>query len=251
MLIYTYDNSLEGLLTCVFEIYARKEEPDNIAREQGLQHQLEQIVHPVPTCEAQWQRVQTGIRKKLGHLAWEKVRVCYCASNPQKEMLIYRYLRQGFSRGRSALDDLSHPDILAIEELYRSVGMEQQRMIMFARFAKINSGSSRDIYYARINPKHSVLPLIMDHFSARFNVQPFVIYDEVHRVAGLSEQGQWILSQDTDDAMLPSISSDDKEYQDLWKTFYNAICIPERINEKRRMAFMPKRLWKHLPEMHP
>jgi probable DNA metabolism protein len=42
---------------------------------------------------------------------------------------------------------------------------------------------------------------------------------------------------------------DDKEYQRLWKSFYDAIAIPERANEKRRRGFMPKRLWKHLPEM--
>ncbi|MCL2437579.1 MAG: TIGR03915 family putative DNA repair protein [Coriobacteriia bacterium] len=250
MLIYTYDNSLEGLLCCIFEAYTRKEQPDNIACEQGLQYQLEQVLYPVVTTDEHWQRVRNGIHKKLGRLAWQKIRACYCATDADKEMLIYRYLRQGFARGRVALDDISHPDILPIEELYRSVGMEQQRMIMFARFAKIESGDPRGIYCATINPKHSVLPLVMDHFSARFNVQPFVVYDEVHQLAGLSENGQWILSS-AEDIQLPKISSDDEEYQNLWKSFYDAVCIPERINEKRRQAFMPKRLWKHLPEMRP
>ncbi|MCL2402671.1 MAG: TIGR03915 family putative DNA repair protein [Coriobacteriia bacterium] len=274
MLIYTYDNTLEGLLCCIFDAYTRNEQPDNIACEQGLQYQLEQVLHPVVTVEEHWSRVRKGIHKKMGRLAWQKICACYCASTTDKEMLIYRYLRQGFSRGRVALDDISHPDILPIEELYRSVGMEQQRMIMFVRFAKVATtkspysepahsklstipvpssdpkSNSGEIYYATINPKHNVLPLVMDHFAARFNIQAFIIYDEVHQIAGISESGQWMLSQ-VEDAQPPEVSLDNEEYQDLWKAFYDAICIPERINEKRRQQFMPKRLWKHLPEMHP
>ena len=246
MLIYTYDNTLEGFLCCIFEAYARREEPEVISCEQGMQYQLEQELHPVATIEEHWQRVRSGIHKKLGRLTWEKIHASYCASIAGKEMLLYRYLKQGFDRGAVALDDISHPDILPLEELYRSVGTEQQRMIMFARFAKIPEG----IYCATINPKHSVLPLIMGHFSARFNVQPFIIYDEVHNLAGLSENGQWFLSK-AEGITIPETNSDDKEYQVLWKTFYDAICIDERRNEKCRQGFMPKRFWKNLPEMHP
>jgi len=244
MLIYTYDNTLEGFLCCVFEAYARGENPEDICFEQGMQYRIGQELHPVVTVAENWQRVQKGIRQKLGYMAWEKVRACYCASTPGKEMLLYRYLRQGFQRGQRALDDISHPDILPLEELYRCVGMEQQRMIMFARFAKIAGG----VYCATINPKHNVLSLIMSHFSGRFNIQPFIIYDEVHGLAGISEQGQWYLST-AEGLTFPEADSDDEVYQELWKSFYDAITIPERRNEKRRMSFMPKRLWKHLPEM--
>jgi len=250
MLIYTYDNSLEGFLTCVFEAYLRKEHPENIAFEQGMQYRLGQELFPVTTSSEKWRRVQGGIKKKLGGMAWEKVRACYCASVPDKEMILYRYLRQGFDGGRVRLDDISHPDILPVEELYRSVGIEQQRMIMFARFAKVTIEGNSGIYCSTINPKHNVLPLIMSHFAGRFNVQPFIIYDEIPGIAGVSEHGQWFLSP-AEDITFPKADCDDLEWQQLWKSFYHAIAIPERLNEKRRMGFMPKRLWKHLPELKP
>ena len=211
-----------------------------------MQYRIGQQLQEIHTIDDHWQRVRAGIHKKLGRMAWEKIRACFCASTPGKEMILYRYLRKGFDTGAFALGDISHPDILPVEELYRSVGMEQQRMVMFARFSKIPAG----IYCATINPKHNVLPLIMSHFAGRFNVQPFIIFDEVHGIAGVSEHGQWFLSE-ADGMVFPEAASDDLEYQELWKTFYDAICIPERRNEKRRMGFMPKRLWKHLPEMHP
>ncbi|MCL2680685.1 MAG: TIGR03915 family putative DNA repair protein [Coriobacteriia bacterium] len=246
MLIYTYDGSFEGFLCCIFEAYTRGEDPAEIAAAQGLQYRIDQELRGVPTIEERWQRVRAGIHHKLGRLTWQKLRACFCASTPDKEMLLYRYLKQGFARGRVATDDILHPDILPIEELYRSVGNEQQRMIMFARFAHIPEG----VYCATINPKHSVLPLIMDHFAARFNVQPFIVYDEVHQLAGISERGEWYLSA-AEGLCIPPASFDDQEYQQLWQTFYHAIAIPGRRNEKLRQQFMPKRLWKNIPEMHP
>ncbi|MCL2379722.1 MAG: TIGR03915 family putative DNA repair protein [Coriobacteriia bacterium] len=246
MLIYTYDGTFEGFLCCVFQSYLRRERPANIATTNGLQYRLEQELYPVQTVDEQWQRVRTGIHKKLGRLAWEKVRACFCASNSGKELLLYHYLRQGFSRGSVALDDISHPDILPIEDLYRSVGREQQHMIMFARFEKVPPG----VYCATINPKHNVVPLIMDHFAARFNIQQFIIYDEVHHIAGISEDGQWYLSA-AEGLRFPDADVDDHDYQHLWQIFYDAIAIPERHNEKRRQQFMPKRLHKNICELHP
>lgn len=45
----------------------------------------------------------------------------------------------------------------------------------------------------RVNPKASVVPLIMNHFVERLGVQPFIIYDEVHHLAGVYDGGDWQL----------------------------------------------------------
>ena len=246
MLTYAYDGTLEGFLCCVFDAYVQHEQPDEIAPTTGLQYRLEQRRHVVCTSKQHWQRVQCGIQQKLGWLAWEKVRACFCATRKGKELLLYRYLVHGFSKGKAALSDLSHERVLPIENLYQEVGREVQRMMMFARFAKVPQG----IYCATINPKHDVLPLIMGHFAARFNIQQFIIFDEVHQKAGLSERGGWYLA-DAQDLHLPDASSDDYQYQQLWKAFYDAIAIPQRRNEKLRRQFMPKRLWRNLTEMKP
>ena len=42
----------------------------------------------------------------------------------------------------------------------------------------------------------------------------------------------------------------DDSYIDLWLSFYDAVAIDERKNEKLRMQNMPKKYWKHLPEMN-
>ena len=38
-------------------------------------------------------------------------------------------------------------------------------------------------------------------------------------------------------------------YQKLWKSFYNALAIEERRNEKLRQQHCPKRFWENMTEM--
>jgi len=116
--------------------------------------------------------------------------------------------------------------------------------MQFARFARMDNG----VYYAKVNPKHNVLPLIMDHFAKRFNVQPFVIYDEVAEVVGLYDMKQWRL-QYVEDFQPPDCADDDRRYQKLWKAFYDSVAIEERVNHKQRRNFMPMRFWSNLTEM--
>jgi probable DNA metabolism protein len=118
-------------------------------------------------------------------------------------------------------------------------------MKQFARFARMPEG----VYVATINPKHSVVPLVMEHFAGRFNVQSFILYDEVHHLAGVSQQGQWLLCP-TDEFHLPQVSTDERQWQRLWKTFYDSVAIDERRNEELRRHFMPKRLWRNITEMN-
>jgi probable DNA metabolism protein len=244
ILTYTYDGTLEGFLTVVFEAYATHETPDEITSMDALQYRLEQRLVNVQTDDTKWQRVHAGIKRSIGWLAWTKVRACFLATVPDKELLLYRYLVYGFTRGKRIHNDLTHAAVLPVEALYQDVGKETERMRQFARFAKLPSGA----YFAKINPKHSVVPLVMDHFANRFNTQSFIIYDEVHQLVGLSEAGRWHLAG-TDEFHAPDLATDERAYQRLWKTFYDAVAIPQRTNHKLRRSFMPKRLWANITEM--
>ena len=44
------------------------------------------------------------------------------------------------------------------------------------------------------------------------------------------------------------MSSDDRLFQDLWRTYFKAICIRERINPRKQLSDMPRRYWKYLTE---
>ena len=112
------------------------------------------------------------------------------------------------------------------------------------RFSKTRDG----VYVAVCNPKASVVPLLMGWFSARFNTQPFIVFDEVHHVAGVSHNGEWQLVR-SHDFVVPPAAVDDAFYEQAWKTFYDSVAIDARYNPELRRIFMPKRLWKNIVEL--
>ncbi|MDU1909101.1 MAG: hypothetical protein E6760_11665, partial [Eggerthella sp.] len=60
---YCHDGSLEGLLSAVFEAYARREDPQDVARADVLQPRLGQTVRVIETNEEHAVRVRRGIRR--------------------------------------------------------------------------------------------------------------------------------------------------------------------------------------------
>lgn len=48
---------------------------------------------------------------------------------------------------------------------------------------------------------------------------------------------------------LPEPCSDERQYQKLWKQYFETIAIRERTNPRCQKTLMPVRYWKHLTEM--
>jgi len=246
MLTYTYDGTLEGLLCCVFAIYERHEVPDEVVEESQLQFSFDQQLHTIETRLEQADRVWCGIGRRMGSGAQLKIRGVFLTSDPQKATKICRWILKGFKVGKRIYSDITSEVGEPVEALYRRIGREQNQMIQFARFEQKENG----VWFAKIKPIDSVVPLIMDHFAARFNIQPFIIYDERHHLAGIYDRQQWYLAQ-TGELNLLEDSAEETRYQELWRTFYDAIAIKERLNPKLRQNLLPKRFWGNMVELRP
>ncbi|NTU90075.1 MAG: DNA metabolism protein [Actinobacteria bacterium] len=243
---YVFDGTLEGFFTAVFEAYARKEYPRDFVESSNLQIDLLQLQIEIETRDDHALRVRDGLRERLGSEEYERIKMAFLSDDPAKGGTLFRYIAYALREGPWAHCNLAHEDVAAFEDLWRYVYGERHKMLQFVRFAKMENG----IYFAKINPRANVVPLIMEHFSARFNTQPFLIYDEVHHIAGVYDLRSWKLVE-TDELTLPPYAPEEPEYQAMWKTFYDAIANPERFNPRLRMNFMPKRLWKNLCELTP
>ena len=149
----------------------------------------------------------------------------------------------------------SDEDVLAVRNTCRRVLHEQLRMKQFIRFQKAKDGT----YLAVVSPDHNVLPLIIDHFQDRFNDQSWLIYD-AKRHYGYYYDGKTVIRITfEDEASVPFdlsngkmdadiLSADDQLFQDLWRTYFKAICIKERMNPKKHLSDMPRRYWKYMTE---
>jgi probable DNA metabolism protein len=244
--VYLYDGTLEGMLTAVFEAFRRREEPLNIAQEHDLQQSLLCSYIPIPTDIAKAERVQAGIINTLGGRAYENVKQVFLSDDEQKGGVIVRYLLHTMRRGRRACAHLANPAVSAFEGLLGKVSKEAHYMLQFVRFAQLGNG----VYFSRIEPQASVVPLIMGHFAARFNVQPFMIHDARHGLSGVFDTERWWLV-DARNVPVPCQSEAEDDFQSLWQTFYDTVAIEERRNPRCRRNFMPKRFWGNMCEQVP
>lgn len=264
---YTYDGSLEGLLCAVFASYANKEDPSDVAPEALLQARLGQTVRAVDTDLDIALRVQKGICRTCGPMVFDAVKTASLADDPETGSIVYRFVRFAMAQHRphdctgcprrmrcgglctrnqknSVLGDLAHPIVSPFNKLNRTVYNERHRMMQFLRFEHLEG----DVWFAQCNPAASVVPLVMDWFAGRFNTQAFMIYDEVHRIAGVYEGRDWYLVK-TDTLTVPERSAEERIMQAAWKRFYDTVAVESRYNPELRRQFMPKRLWKNIVEM--
>lgn len=245
---YVYDGTTEGLLSAVFQTYALHERPQDMLREDTLQPRLGQSVRFIETDAKLAHRVKVGVCKRAGRSAWEAVLHASLSDEPDAGMAVYRFIRFVMARpaqsNKGLVHDLSHPVAGPVARLSRSVMNERHLMQQFLRFEHFEN----DIWFAQCNPKANVVPLLMDWFAGRFNQQRFVIYDEVHHVAGIYDGATWYLAR-TNEVHLPLHAQDEKQMQEAWKGFYDAVSIPARYHPELRRQFMPKRFWKNILEV--
>ena len=255
MTVYTFDGTMDGLLTAVFDAYALHEQPEQLLKSgDALPLFCEHLYH-VTTDEEKARRVWTGLEKHLPREAMKLISVSWLSELPELPTPLFLYIYKVFRQG-----DISHnfadDDVLSVIDIAHSVLHEQLRMKQFIRFQKAKDGT----YLAVVSPDHNVLPLIIDHFSDRFNDQPWLIYD-AKRHYGFYYDGKAATIRVTfeDEAAVPFnlnngklnaevLSHDDQLFQDLWRTYFKAICIKERMNPRKQLKDMPRRYWKYMTE---
>lgn len=241
--LFAYDGGLEGFFSLVFHAYARKVFPSDICPLRNMQPRLGQRIEEVQTNLEHAERVRLGLVRCAGYAAFDKVKRAFLSEKPGREASLLRYIERAMNEGHRIHRDTASAEVAAVDALVRSVGGECEKMRQFARFERMENG----VYFARINPSANLVYLIMDHFVERFSTQPFVIYDEVHGVAGVYDLSNVSFVQ-TDELHVPSRAEDEQTFQRLWKAFYDALSNEQRYNPDLRRSFMPKKYWKNITE---
>jgi len=250
-LYFLYDHTFDGLLTCVFEAFNRKEFPENIV---GENEQLPLFTESfrVITDDAKADRILKALRKKISKSALDMLFISYLSELKGIEICIFRYIRKALLAEKSIETNFADLDVLELSKIYKKVGREEERIRQFVRFQKTADG----LFFAAMDPKYNVLPLTARFFETRYADQQWLIYD-VRREYGLyydlktveivrfeqppeiSETGR-IADEKSDES--------EKAFQNLWKDYLKAITIRERRNLKLQRQHMPKRFWKYLTE---
>lgn len=265
--IFQCEDSMEGIFTGVYDAWdsrvghenveLRTEEPEN------LEFFCEYIRVAPDMMKAE--KVRRSIYRKLGAGIFSDITVCVYGTFSDKANAIYHTLVDCLSpRGSlygkklpsgfhpdgtraNYLENLCNPYVKRVSEMKKNIWMEQHRMLEFLRFRELQNG----ILFAKIDPWHNVLPLIADHFSDRFPLERWMIYDGGRQYALAHEPGKGCLFMEQiqiADEYLEGYADVEGDFEELWWNFCQSIAIKPRTNKKLQQHFVPLKFRKNMLE---
>ena len=258
MQVYVFDNTLDGLLTAVFDSFAFHQQHVTLLAKGEQLPLFANEPYVVMTDSEKAERVWKGLEKYLSKDCLHMITISWLSEERALNQPLFNFICKVFRQPEcSGIErNASDLDVLEVRNTCRRVLHEQLRMKQFIRFQKAKDGT----YLAVVSPDHNVLPLIISHFQDRFNDQPWLIYDAKRHYGyyydGTAEpiritfEDESVVPFDLSNGKLNDevLSENDQLFQQLWRTYFKAICIKERMNPRKQLSDMPRRYWKYMTE---
>ena len=253
--VYYFDGTFDGMLTAVFDAFARKERQVELLRDGEPVSLFSEGTHRVATDEAKAARVWRKLTAVVSEGAASALVTAFLTDNAEFAGRAFEFVCRAVTSGTPMENDFSDMAVLAVLKECRRVRGEAHRMKQFVRFQKAADGT----YFAMVEPLFDVLPMAIDHFRDRFRDQPFIIYDrardygyyydghsQLRRMRMSSHSGHMVTGKLSDKLM----DAEERLYQRLWRAYFKSTAIAERTNPRKQRQDMPVRYWKYLTEMN-
>ena len=251
MTIFYYDKTFEGLLSAVFDAFVMKIFPEKLLQSGDIPPMFTDKTHTVVSNEDHANRVWHGLQQKLQKKACNMLTHVWLSELKGSDELLFRYICKLFATNRKFQFNFGDIDVLEVQKIARKVAHEAHYLVQFIRFQK----AADNIYFAPVKPQFNALPLCINHFTDRFADQQWVIYDlrrkygyyyDLHSTQKITfNDDDHLLSGKLDESLM---AADEKKFQDLWKSYFKAMTIKERINPRLHKKNMPVRFWQYLTE---
>lgn len=251
MINYIFDNSFEGFLTLIFDYYTRKPKEIKVFAEKDYQPTMFDETYVVMTDITKAERVYDSLKNKLGSSNYKVIQGVFLSELPESYEKLFFYCCYILDNKANVNANYGNDFVLYVKQISRSVYRENHHNEAFIRFEKIN----QDLFFAKIEPKYNVIPLLIKHFVKRYTNQSFIIYDVIRKYgifydknSNQVEEIRLDFTPETTTSVNKYIDVDENFYQELWKSYFKSTTITERKNSKLQIQMMPKRFWKNLTE---
>ena len=115
--VYLYDGSFDGFLSCVFDSYVYREEPAHFWDQDSREPTLFPV-REIPTVPAHAERVRMGLGRISPEALWLVIRgFLTCA--PDREVILFRFIRRLMVQGRPLLRQLTDDTVLPLRKAVR------------------------------------------------------------------------------------------------------------------------------------
>jgi probable DNA metabolism protein len=225
--------------------------PDRLLSETDIEPLFTDACHTVVSSEEKSERVWKALQKKLPDRADNMLLHVWLSEIVRIDELLFRYICKNFDHPKTIAFNFGDADVLEIQKIARKVSHEALYIKQFVRFQK----AADDIFFAPIRPIYNALPLTVSHFTDRFADQQWVIYDLKRQFGYYYDlcATREITFTEVDDTLREKLdeslmAADEKLFQELWKGYFKALTIKERINPRLQRRHMPVRFWRYLTE---
>lgn len=256
--IYVCEDSLTGIFSGIYEVWKRKMTAEEAGLEVGDSFERRLFCEYI-FCKAEERKALAVIRmiqKNLGADVYEKISYALLSADRRKADMVFRAMLEAkkLSRKDRLMEHLGNEAVRAVFGMYRQVANEAHHYKGFVRFRELKNKT----LFAKIEPKHAVLPCIAEHFADRFPQENWIIYDKTHEVFLIHEKGKryYFLQQymcmkgDSGSAqkIAGGFSEEEMDYEALWKEFVQSISVAERENRALQNQNLPLRFRTNLVE---
>lgn len=257
-IIYVCEDSLTGIFSGIYEVWKRKMTAEEAGLEVGDSFERRLFCEYI-FCKAEKRKALAVIRmiqKNLGVDVYEKISYALLSADRRKAEMVFRAMLEAkkLSRKDRLMEHLGNEAVRAVFGMYRQVANEAHHYKGFVRFRELKNKT----LFAKIEPKHAVLPCIAEHFADRFPQENWVIYDKTHEVFLIHEKGkryyflQQYMCMKGDSGSAQNIagvfSEEEMDYEALWKEFVQSISVAERENRALQNQNLPLRFRTNLVE---
>ncbi len=154
MLIFRYDKTFDGLLTCLFEAYKNKRFPEGLIGEDEPVPMFAEEVVDIVTDTEKSSRVWNGTGRKLPKRVCNMLMHVWLSEEDGSDELLFRYIRKVFDNKHFSPEDFSDPDILKAHQIARRTEKERSYIMQFTRLQKAGDNT----YFAAISPAATSTP---------------------------------------------------------------------------------------------
>ena len=97
--IYVYDGTFDGFLSCVYNFYYNRLKPEDIVRHDMVEPSFYRL-YTIENDPQQIRRVKYALIDKMGRYNCEFLQKVFLTNIPGKEMLMLNYIVAGFKEGK-------------------------------------------------------------------------------------------------------------------------------------------------------
>ena len=231
-MILVYDGTFEGFLSLVYEVYYKKLKPIKIYKTLPNEMIFEEILE-INTSKNNAIKVLTAIKTKFPKELIQRILNIFMCDSKEFELYLLEYIIIGFKETKQ-LYNINNSCVFYLNSLEKELFRNIHKLTGFVRFEELEDRT----LYAKVESKFNVVYFLGKHFLKRFNNQNFIIHDLNRKLAFVKIQNDFSV-QEVAFFDEPNYSSNEQKFQKLWKSFFSAVTIKERINPKLQRQLVP------------